>query len=499
MLLPCEADRLTVVLFAPVRTESSMLRVIDQNVQHVRKAQHCDGIYRRAFLQAGAAGFCGITLANLLQAEAVAGVGSSTRSLINIHLDGGPPHLDTIDMKMSAPSEIRGEFFPIQTSLPGFQVCELLPKVASIADRFAFIRSLTGSAGRHDAFQCQSGFDEKDLKSFGGRPAFGSVISKLQGSPEDVAPPFVDIMQGRPLVRNSARPGFLGPTFQPFRPDISQMFARELETGMKGELARLGSDHQISLALNEMLTLPRLQTRTGLLADLDQIKRNVDASGMMDAMDSFTQQAVSILTSGRFAAALDLDQESPEMLARYTGPGSAAGDQFYTAEGPTSVRKFLLARRLIEAGVRCVSVSISDFDTHSSNFPRMRHLLPIVDHGLHALVADLSERGMLDDVTIVVWGEFGRTPRIDAKTGGRHHWPRVGPALLAGGGMRTGQVIGSTDRLGDAVLSRPVDYKDVFATLYHNFGIDARNTGLIDPQGRPQMLLDDGSPLSELV
>ncbi len=470
-----------------------MLRVIDQNVQH------CDGMHRRAFLQAGAAGFCGITLANLLQAEAVAGVGSSTRSLINIHLDGGPPHLDTIDMKMSAPSEIRGEFFPIQTSLPGLQICELLPKVASIADRFAFIRSLTGSAGRHDAFQCQSGFNEKDLKSFGGRPAFGSVISKLQGSPEGVAPPFVDIMQGRPLVRNSARPGFLGPSYQPFRPDISQTFSRELESGMKGELARLGSDHQISLALNEMLTLPRLQTRTGLLADLDQIKRNVDASGMMDAMDSFTQQAVSILTSGRFAAAMDLEKESPEMLARYTGPGSTAGDQFYTAEGPKSVRKFLLARRLIEAGVRCVSVSISDFDTHSSNFPRMRHLLPIVDHGLHALVTDLSEREMLDDVTIVVWGEFGRTPRIDAKTGGRHHWPRVGPALLAGGGMRSGQVIGSTDRLGDGVLSRAVDYKDVFATLYHNFGIDARNTALIDPQGRPQMLLDAGTPLSELV
>lgn len=470
-----------------------MFRVIDQGVRH------CDGLHRRAFLQAGAAGFAGITLASLLRAEAVAGVGSSKRSLINIHLDGGPPHLDTIDLKMSAPSEIRGEFFPIQTALPGFQVCELLPKVAAIADRFAFIRSLVGSAGRHDAFQCQSGFNEKDLKSFGGRPAFGSVISKLQGSPEDAAPPFVDLMQGRPLVRNSARPGFLGPAFQPFRPDISQMFSRELEAGMKGELARLGGDHQVSLALNEMLTLPRLKTRTGLLADLDQIKRRVDASGMMDAMDSFTQQAVSILTSGRFAAAMDLDQEDPEVLARYTAPGSEADNQFYTAEGPESVRKFLLARRLIEAGVRCVSVSISDFDTHSSNFPRMRHLLPIVDHGLHALITDLDERGMLDDVSIVVWGEFGRTPRIDAKTGGRHHWPRVGPALLAGGGMQTGQVIGATDRLGDAVLSRAVHYKDIFATLYHNLGIDARNTALTDPQGRPQILLDEGVPLPELI
>jgi uncharacterized protein (DUF1501 family) len=173
--------------------------------------------------------------------------------------------------------------------------------------------------------------------------------------------------------------------------------------------------------------------------------------------------------------------------------------QFTTAEGIEAPRKFLLARRLIEAGVRCVSVSISDFDTHSSNFPRMRALLPIVDHGLHALVTDLEERGMLDDVSIVVWGEFGRTPRIDPKTGGRHHWPRVGPAILAGGGMRTGQVIGSTDRTAGSAVSRPVHYKDVFATLFNRLGIDARNTTIIDPQGRPQYLLDEGEPMVEVI
>lgn len=466
-----------------------------------RTYRHCDGVSRRGFLTAGACGLgaTSLTLPNLLRAEDAAGIGSSRKAIINVHLDGGPPHMDMIDMKMSAPVEIRGEFFPIQTQLLGVEVSELMPNLARMTDRFALIRSLVGSAGRHDGFQCQSGFSNKELASIGGRPAMGSVVCKLLGQPEDVAPPFVDLMQGRPLVRNSARPGFLGPSFKPFRPDISKMFERELETGMKGELARLGADHQVSLSLNESLSVDRLQTRTGLLSELDRIKRSVDASGMMDAMDAFTQQAFSILTSGRFAEAMDLTREDPKTIERYTAKSDPTAEKFYTAEGATSTRKFLLARRLVEAGVRCVSVSISDFDTHSKNFPRMRQLIPIVDHGLSALVTDLEERGMLDDVTIVAWGEFGRTPRIDPKTGGRHHWPRVGPAILAGGGMNVGQVIGATDRTAGSAISRPVHYKDVMATLYANLGIDARNTTIVDPQGRPQYLLDDGKPLPELV
>jgi uncharacterized protein (DUF1501 family) len=158
----------------------------------------------------------------------------------------------------------------------------------------------------------------------------------------------------------------------------------------------------------------------------------------------------------------------------------------------------LLARRLVEAGVRCVSVSISDFDTHSKNFPRMRDLMPFVDFGLHALVTDLEQRGMLDDVSIVAWGEFGRTPKVN-KNGGRDHWPQVGPAILAGGGMRVGQVIGATDRTASAAASRPVHYKDVFATLYHNLGIDPLRTTIDDLRGRPRYLLDSGERISELV
>jgi hypothetical protein len=460
--------------------------------------RHCDGINRRGFLTAGALGMGALTLADLLRAEAAAGIKSSTKAVINVHLDGGPPQMDMIDLKPDAPVEIRGEFKPIATKLLGFQICELMPKVASIADKFAFVRSLVGSAGAHDAFQCQSGFPAKDLQSLGGRPAMGCAVAKLHGSPQDTVPPFVDLMQGRPLVRNSARPGFLGPTYNPFRPDISKLFARELEPAMKKELAARGEDHTIRLTLVDGLDAERLRDRTDLLAGFDNLRRDVDASGTMEAMDRFTQQAANILTSGRFADAMDLSKEPPRVLERYTPPRTPDAYRFYTSEDETSVRKFLLARRLVEAGVRCVSISFSDFDTHSKNFPRLRQMLPLVDHGLHALVADLEERGLLGDVSIVAWGEFGRTPKIN-NNGGRDHWPAVGPVLLAGGGMKVGQVIGATDRYAGAVLSRAVSYQDVFATLYHNLGINPATTTLADPNGRPQHLLDQGQPIRELV
>jgi hypothetical protein len=470
---------------------------IDMLTLFGKSGQHCDGVNRRQFLTAGALSLGGLTLADLLRAEASAGIHSSNKAVINIHLDGGPPQMDMFDLKPDAPVEIRGEFRPIATRVPGLQVCELLPKLAGMADKFAFIRSLVGSAGAHDAFQCQSGFAAADMRNLGGRPAFGSVVAKLRGSTEDPAPAFVDLMQGRPLVRNSARPGFLGPTFNPFRPDISAMFARQLEPGMQRELANRGDNHTIQLTLVDGLTPDVLNDRTQLLAAFDSARRDLDASRTMDAMDRFTQQAASILTSGRFAGALDLSRESARVLDLYTHPDRAE-DRFYTSEDGNAPRKLLLARRLIEAGVRCVSVSLSDFDTHSNNFARMRQLLPIVDHGLHALVTDLDQRGMLEDVAIVVWGEFGRTPRINPNAG-RDHWPEVSPALLVGGGIRGGQAVGVTDRLAARVVSRPIHFQDVFATLYRHLGIDAATTTILDPNGRPQHLLDRGTPIRELA
>ena len=461
------------------------------------KRSHADKATRRHFLTAGAMGLGGLTLAGLLRAESAQGIGSSRRAIINIHLDGGPPQMDTIDMKPLAPAEVRGEFNPIATNLPGFQICELMPKLATIANRFAFVRSLVGSTGRHDAFQCQSGFAVNDLAAFGGRPAMGCVVSKLRGASTDIAPAFVDLMQGRPLARDSARPGFLGPTYKPFRPDISQMFDRPLEDGMKKELAALGSDHATSLAMHGALNADRLSSRQALLDGLDRVARNLDASGEMNAVDTFHQQATNILTSGRFAKAIDLSNVSQHERSRYTAPVSRV-DRFVTADSHLAMQKFLLARRLIEAGVRIVSVSFSDFDTHTANFKRMRHMLPILDFGLHALIMDLEERGMLDEVVIIAWGEFGRTPKINNQ-GGRDHWPQVGPAFLAGGGLKVGQVIGSTDRTAAAATSRPISYKDVFATLYHTIGIHPHRVTLDDPSGRPQYLLDEGKTIREVV
>lgn len=459
--------------------------------------RHCDAVSRRSFLTAGALGLGGLSLAELLRAEDRAGLGSSQKAVIQIHLDGGPPQMDTIDLKPEAPSEVRGEFRPISTRLPGFQVCELLPKLAADAKDWVFIRSIVGSIGRHDAYQCQSGFDLKNLASIGGRPSMGCVLNRLWSSSDDVAPTFVDLMQGRPLVRNSARPGFLGPALKPFRPDISSMFSRPLEAGMERELAAQGSDHQTSMTLHEEISSDRLADRRGLLGQLDRIKRRTDRSGMMHAMDRFHEQATNILTSGRFADAMDLEQEDARTLALYTA-AEPSTERFTTADDHFAMRKLLLARRLVEAGVRCVSVSFSDFDTHSKNFPRMRHMLPILDQGLHALITDLRQRGMLDDVTIVVWGEFGRTPKVNAN-GGRDHWPRVGMGMLAGGGMSTGQVIGSTDRTAGSPTSRPVTYQDVLATVYNRLGIQADRTTILDPSGRPQYLLDEGQVMPEVV
>jgi hypothetical protein len=453
-------------------------------------------VSRRSILRAGSLGFAGLTLADLLRAESAAGIGSSQRAVVNIHLDGGPPHLDMIDLKPEAPLEVRGEFSPIATRVAGVQISELLPKLAAITDRLVLVRSLSGSAGAHDAFQCQSGFAADDLRSIGGRPAQGCVVSRLRSRETDAAPSFVDLMQGRPLVRDSARPGFLGPAAQAFRPDISHLFRRELEPGMKGELAARGTDHTASFALNRDLTVARLDDRLRLLGGLDRARRETDRTGGMAALDAFTRQALGIVTSGAFARAMDLGQEDAATLARYRL--DLAIHDVGTSDHASATRKFLLARRLIEAGVRCVSLSLSDYDTHQGNFPRLRHLLPVLDHGLSAFIADLEERGMLADVSIVAWGEFGRTPTVN-HAGGRDHWPAAGMAILAGGGVRGGQVVGATDRQGAAVVSRPVTYQDVMATLYYNLGIDPAQTTLTDPTGRPHHIVGPGRVIQEIV
>jgi hypothetical protein len=452
---------------------------------------------RRNFLKAGILGVGGITFSDILRAESASGLLSSAKAVINIHLDGGPPQMDLIDPKPDAPSEIRGEFASLRTSIPGIHLTELLPRIAANASKYVFLRSLVGADGKHDAFQCQSGFDERDLSAIGGRPAMGCVLNKLAGDTQKAAPFFVDLMQGRPYVRNSARPGFLGVVHAPYRPDVSEMFPLAISSGMQAELEQRRQNRSESLALTEGLSLSRLEDRVSLLQSLDRFRRDVDRSGAMDALDKFTELSLGILSSQKFADALDLSKEDPRVLERYT-PRMAMPEMRETMETPKAAQKFLLARRLIEAGVRCVSLSLGDFDTHEDNFVRMRYLGPLLDHALDTLVRDLDERGMLSDVLIVVWGEFGRSPKINPKAG-REHWPRVAMGILAGGGVRTGQVIGSSDRFAGEATSRPVHYQDVLATMYRHMGIDASTMTLNDPSGRPLPLLTVGRPITELI
>lgn len=242
------------------------------------------------------------------------------------------------------------------------------------------------------------------------------------------------------------------------------------------------------------ITLDRLKDRQALLAGFDQFRRDVDNNGLMEGLDAFNEQAFGVLTSSRLVEALDFQREDPRAIERYgKGDPKPRGDA-----APRMLEQFLIARRLVEAGARCVTVAFGFWDYHSNNFKTAKEDLPLLDRGVTALVEDLHERGLDKDVSVVVWGEFGRTPTIN-KDGGRDHWPKVSCALLAGGGMRTGQVIGSTDRLGGEPRERPVAFGEVFATLYQRLGIDLASATITDLSGRPHYIVDGHRPLRELI
>jgi hypothetical protein len=422
-----------------------MLEITGSRCDH-----YCDGISRRTALKLGFAGLGGLTLAGLLRAEAAAGIGSSQKAVINIHLGGGPSHQDMFDLKPEAAREFRGEFNPIKTNVAGFDICEHFPKLATMADKFAVIRSLTGMLDDHSNFHTQTGYGRKDLSNIGGRPGIGAVVSKLLGPSGSGAPAHIGY--------GDAPVGYLGPVHKAYQPS-------------GGDLKLVGG-----------MTTERLEGRTNLLTSLDKIRRDVDGSGQMKALDSFTQRAVSVVTSGQVADALNLDKEDKKVREQYG----------------REMESFLRARRLVEAGVRVVTFNWGGWDTHSNNFTSLKKQLPKLDQGMSALLTDLHERGLDKDVTVVMWGEFGRTPRVNMSAG-RDHWSRVAMCFLAGGGMRTGQFIGSTTKNAEEAKDRPIHLQEVFSTLYHNLGIDVSRTQLIDPAGRPQYLTDKRTPIRELV
>jgi hypothetical protein len=391
-----------------------------------------------------------------------------------IFLPGGPPHQDMFDLKMDAPLEIRGQFKPIPTNVPGIQICEHLPLVAKLADKYTLIRSMVGAEDRHDAITCLTGRHPRNAPP-GGWPCMGSVLSKLQGPVSRTMPPSVGLspkMGHVPWSDNGAA-GFLGVGHAPFQPN---------KGGGKDDMVLNG------------VTLDRLGDRQRLLARFDGFRRDLDASGMMEGMDAFNQQAFGILTSSRLLEALDVEKEDRKLRERY-----GKGDPNNRDDGgPKLMEHFLVARRLVEAGARCVTLAFSRWDHHGDNFGALRQDLPLLDQGLNALLRDIHERGLDKDVSVVVWGEFGRTPTIN-KDGGRDHWPRVSFALLSGGGLRHGQVVGATDRLGGEASERPVQFGEVHATLYHALGIDVNKVTVPDLSGRPQFLVDGHQPMKELV
>ncbi|MAQ89480.1 MAG: hypothetical protein CMM06_08185 [Rhodopirellula sp.] len=415
-----------------------------------------------------------LTLPQLLQAEAASGVANSHKAVIMVYLCGGPPHQDMYDLKPDAPAEVRGEFSPIKTNVPGVEICELMPKMASMMDKFVPIRTMANCQGGHTGFQCFTG-NIPNNEPAGGWPHIGSVVSKFQGPVHDGVPPFVSLCyttQHKPY--NEPKAGFLGLGHSSFRPSGP------------------GKD---DLVLKD-ITTDRLGDRKTLLASVDRFRRNWDNSGQMEGMDSFSQRAMGILTSSDLFKALDITEESPETIELYGqgDPKRPKGDG-----APRVPQNLLLARRLVEAGVRVVTVNYSFWDWHGSNFKNAKEELPVFDKGISALVQDLHDRGMADDVSVVAWGEFGRTPKIN-KNAGRDHWPRVSSALLACGGMKTGQVIGQTDRQAGEAVERPVRFEEVYATLYRNLGINLNSDRLFDFRGRPQYLVPPGTqPLDELI
>jgi hypothetical protein len=421
----------------------------------------CDGVSRRNFLKIGAFG-AGLTLADMLRLKTQANpvgapVATPTRnkSAIMIYLPGGPSHMDMYDLKPNAATEYRGQFRPIQTNVPGVQICEHMPRQARMWDKLACIRSIV-SVDEHSDSLVSSGYSEA-VKRVTHHPGFGAVMSRLRGNAGSDIPPYVSLY-GMSIGQD---PGYLGVAHRAFAP---------------------GGQGLADLNLAAGVTRDRGQDRQSLLQQFDSARRDVDASGAMAGMDTFAQRAFDMVASGSTRRALDLTQEEPRSRDRYRG-----------------IEQFLTARRLVESGVGCVTLAYGSWDTHERNFETLGRQLPELDRGISNLVQDLVDRGLFDDTIVVVWGEFGRTPRINGSAGGgRDHWAPVMSALVAGGGMRMGQAIGASSPRGEIPQSRRVTASQVLATLYRAIGIDPSLT-FPNNNGRPMYILDDREPIIELL
>jgi hypothetical protein len=439
---------------------------------------------RRSMLKSSLAGLAGLTLPGLLRlrAEAVAEgrkAPPSGKSVILLWMTGGPSHIDTWDPKPERPLENRGPFKDIGTALPGVHICEYLPKQAAMLDRFTVIRSVDCRESNHEpnmVMQTANRAAEPRTNRIGHLyPAIGSIVAKLSDSGNRGMPPYIVLnMKSRSHV---AWGGWLGQQYDPFN----------------------GAQAASLFQLPAGLTMDRLEKRRSLAAQMDGLRRDLDATGAMEAMDRFSQQAFEMVAGAQAQEAFDLSKEPAKVLERYGAHDWA--------------RQALLARRLVERGSKFVTIDLSNhgasgtWDTHGDNIPPyggiwngLRPLLPVFDHVITTLVSDLGERGLLDDTLVIAMGEFGRTPTLGTQgsTDGRNHWPHVMSMCLAGGGFRHGQVIGASSRDGGEIAERPVTPGDLAATIYHHMGVplDATYT---DHQGRPLFVLEQGQVIRELV
>ncbi len=461
-----------------------MLRILG------RGAKACDGMTRREVLRAGALSFCGA----LLHAPAAYAARPQVRakSVVLFNLFGGPSHIDMFDLKPNAPAEIRGEFQPIDTSVPGLQICEHMPKIARLMHRATLIRTLSHGYNSHNPYALLTGFTGgNDRENYFAKPtdhpSMGAVCQYLGVTRGDLPghvcmPAFPGYSQA--LRRAGPYGGYLGSRYDPLIALCEPKLQREPKD-FYDPVTPYGEPAAPDLAPPPEITIDRLQRRQSLLADVDQQFASLSASGAIGTMQDYQRHAFNLLTSERARKAFDLSQEPPALRERY-------GDSLYGSCA-------LLARRLVEAGVSFITLTTESkgaghWDTHENNFGVLRDFnLPNFDQILSALVTDLDERGLLDSTLVVAMGDMGRAPRINRKAG-RDHWPQAGFCLMAGGGTKGGFVFGSTDKTGAQVNDHAVSPGDIVATIYHLLGIDS-DTIVHDLSNRPVSISHGGQPI----
>ncbi len=441
---------------------------------------------RRTAIQWGLSALGGLSLSHLFQLQAGQGSHRQGNSVIVLHMRGGPSQLETWDMKPAAPVEIRGEFAPIATSVPDIQICELLPQTAALMHKWSIVRSLQHPKEYGDVSHSRgdqvvfTGYPPGPNPDENIHPSMGSVVSRQLQSLDPEMLSYVMV----PRMIPGTGSAYLGPGDLPF------------ET--QADPARQGTPFEVpNLSIPDGLITSRVADRRQLLQSVDKFRRDVDATGQLQALDSYQQQAWNLVTGSRVREAFDLESEPPELRERYGFPAKYQARMRAGGDNPGWNQRLLLARRLVEAGVRLVTVDLRWWDTHDDNFWSLKNgFLPPFDQAYSALIEDLDQRGLLDTTMVVAWGEHGRTPRVNG-TSGRDHWMSAFSAAMAGGGIAGGRAVGATDSHAAVVQDNPKHPQDVLATIYRHLGVDIAATYL-DHTGRPHPVLPFGRPIDEL-